>query len=431
MICGPCAGVDIVYACRQCGHSGDLFREQRCSRCVLSERLIDLLTGPEGTMTPELRRVHGALGQANKPRHLIHWLARSGVPRLLADLASSGKPITHQHLDNLPSTPTTRYTRDLLVAAGVLPPRDEHLERLPSWIDQLLAQAPARHRQIATPFAHWHLLRRLRRAHHRGNRRMLRVGSVKLLRSRLHRALELLNWLDQRNISLAELTQADLEQWLEEGASTRREVNSFLLWARGRGLTADLTVPLPTRSTPITFIEDDERIQQLRRCIGDEELPLGLRVTGSLILLFGLHGTRILHLTRDDIVDDGVNIDLDIEGHRLSLPPKLGQLLRRLRDQCESRWTLNELASPTPWLIPGQSPARPLRPEQLQARLREYGLSGLAGRNTARLALAAELPASILADLTGTSVTNAVLWTAVAKRDWTDYVASREQNPRR
>ena len=39
----------------------------------------------------------------------------------------------------------------------------------------------------------------------------------------------------------------------------------------------------------------------------------------------------------------------------------------------------------------------------LGVRLRRYGIDAHAARNTARLALAAELPASVLADLTGIS----------------------------
>ena len=48
-----------------------------------------------------------------------------------------------------------------------------------------------------------------------------------------------------------------------------------------------------------------------------------------------------------------------------------------------------------------------------------------AGRNTARLALAAELPASVLADLTGISISTAERWSQWAKRDWAAYVGQR------
>jgi hypothetical protein len=58
-------------------------------------------------------------------------------------------------------------------------------------------------------------------------------------------------------------------------------------------------------------------------------------------------------------------------------------------------------------------------------RLQRYGIKAHAGRNAARLALAAELPASVLADQTGISISTAERWSQWAKRDWTAYVAQR------
>ncbi|GGT04957.1 hypothetical protein GCM10010271_03670 [Streptomyces kurssanovii] len=46
-----------------------------------------------------------------------------------------------------------------------------------------------------------------------------------------------------------------------------------------------------------------------------------------------------------------------------------------------------------------------------------------ADRNSARLVLAADLPASDLADVTATSISNATRWTEYAGGDWFDYVA--------
>ncbi|HWG62261.1 MAG TPA: hypothetical protein VG253_11160 [Streptosporangiaceae bacterium] len=52
-------------------------------------------------------------------------------------------------------------------------------------------------------------------------------------------------------------------------------------------------------------------------------------------------------------------------------------------------------------------------------------------RNTARLALAAELPASVLADLKGISVGTAERWSQWAKRDWAAYAGQRTADERR
>lgn len=53
-----------------------------------------------------------------------------------------------------------------------------------------------------------------------------------------------------------------------------------------------------------------------------------------------------------------------------------------------------------------------------------------AGRNTARLALAVGLPASVLADLTSISIGTAERWSQWAKRDWAAYVGQRAVDDR-
>jgi hypothetical protein len=49
---------------------------------------------------------------------------------------------------------------------------------------------------------------------------------------------------------------------------------------------------------------------------------------------------------------------------------------------------------------------------------------------TARLALAAEIPAAVLADLTGISISTAERWSQWAKRDWAAYVGQRTADDR-
>ena len=49
----------------------------------------------------------------------------------------------------------------------------------------------------------------------------------------------------------------------------------------------------------------------------------------------------------------------------------------------------------------------------------------LAGRNSARVALATELSAAVLADLIGLNISTAVAWSRQVKRDWTDLIAAR------
>ncbi|WP_229891635.1 hypothetical protein [Streptomyces lavendofoliae] len=86
------------------------------------------------------------------------------------------------------------------------------------------------------------------------------------------------------------------------------------------------------------------------------------------------------------------------------------------------------------WSQPAQhrgcSPARSppaLGATYLNFKLRRHGIAPRAGRNNARLALATDLPVSVLADFTGTSISNATRWTEYSRRDWLDYLASRTQ----
>ncbi len=91
--------------------------------------------------------------------------------------------------------------------------------------------------------------------------------------------------------------QADLDQWLADGATTRRAVRYFLQWARGRGLAGDPTVSLPPRQEPARLLAEDDHMRQLDRCLTDEAMPLDLRVGGALVLLFGMLVSRITQLT--------------------------------------------------------------------------------------------------------------------------------------
>ena len=165
-----------------------------------------------------------ALTTVTNPATVVTWLGKSRSARLLGGLARTGDPVTHDLLDDLPQTQALRYVREMLVISGVLPARNEYLERLAPWLEHLLHDKPAHHARLIRPFAHWFVLRRARRA-----------------------------------------------------------VRYFLQWARGRGLVGDLDVPLPPRQEPERLLAESDHIQQLDRCLTDEAMPLDLRVGGALV----------------------------------------------------------------------------------------------------------------------------------------------------
>jgi hypothetical protein len=76
-------------------------------------------------------------------------------------------------------------------------------------------------------------------------------------------------------------------------------------------------------------------------------------------------------------------------------------------------------------LFPGRVPGQPIANHALTTRLARHGIQVRTARNGALAALAADLPAPILADLLGIHINTAVRWVTYARRDWTDYLAAR------
>jgi hypothetical protein len=158
-------------------------------------------------------------------------------------------------------------------------------------------------------------------------------------------------------------------------------------------------------------------------------MPSDLRVGRALVLLFGMLVSRITQLTRDDVIEDSRAIWLAIDGHRLMLPVRLARLVRQLRDQDEPRWTLGRVGTPCHGSSPARvQPAWPWTSSSASVSASTASTDAHAGRNTARLALAAELPAAVLADLTGISFSTAERWSQWAKRDWAAYASAAVGN---
>jgi len=187
------------------------------SRRMRAERARILLVGPGGDVPTQLHPLLEALTAVTNPATVVSWLGTSRSARLLGHLARTGGPITHALLDDLPQDQALHYVREALVSSGVLPARNEHLERLAAWLEHLLAGKPAHHTRLIRPFTHWFVLRRARRA---AARRAFTRGSADFARARVLVALNLLSWVDQRGQVLRDLTQADLDQWLADGTTT-------------------------------------------------------------------------------------------------------------------------------------------------------------------------------------------------------------------
>lgn len=69
--------------------------------------------------------------------------------------------------------------------------------------------------------------------------------------------------------------------------------------------------------------------------------------------------------------------------------------------------------------------AQPLGNRALSDRLNRHGITVRTARNGALAALAADLPAAVLADLLDIHLHTAIHWVKHAQRDWADYIAAR------
>lgn len=427
-ICGPCAGHDADFACRQCGRPGYPYGRGQCAYCVLAGKIAGLLAGPDGAVVPGLQPLADAFARVPDPFGAIRWIQQSPAAAVLSHLAAQQRPVTHDLLDEVPPGRSLHYLRQTLVQTGVLPLRDEEIERVPAWLEHHLAGTPAGHARLIRPFLHWSLLRRARS---RAARRQVPAVSGREMQRRVLAALELLAWIDEQAITLDTLSQDDLDRWVTEpGTRQRYRIRHFLAWTAGRGLSRRLAVPGIPRQQPAGFLGDDRRWALLQRCLTDEGIPAKVRAAGALVLLFGLQAQRIRHLTADQVTEKDGEAYLAAGSRPVLLPPRLGAILRELAAQPPPRLMIASRPDAPRWLFPGRVPGQPLDQHSLVTLLNRHGIIARPARNGALAALASDLPAPVIADFLGIHVNTAVRWVTYARQDWTAYLAARDADLR-
>jgi hypothetical protein len=209
------------------------------------------------------------------------------------------------------------------VRAGVLPSRDEHLERITPWLDQLLATRPRGHARVTQPYAHWFPLQRARRKYHGGLTSSTTAASI---RARITAAVALLDWLSQHGTDLSALTQDQLDQWLLAGPGRHTLIQPFISWTVRHKITRDVAVKGRPAAVPAGFLDGRKQARQLRTCLNDTGMPLDLRVAGALVLVYGQPLSKIAYLTRDDIIRYDGQTWLRHHGRQILLPPRLAAL---------------------------------------------------------------------------------------------------------
>lgn len=417
-LCTDCAGGLGDFTCRRCGVEGWKEQVGTCGRCVLRDRLAELLDDGTGRIRPELIPFYDSVCAMSRPRSGILWLNKPHVPPILIALARGQVPLTHEGLSTLSPWRSVIYVRDLLISSGVLPPADRFLllfeQWLPGWLDTI---TDPNHRQILRQFATWHVLRHLRTtAEHTPIGPYRNVNARRVLRG----AATFLTDLAARGVGLSDCTQADLDRWYATaGRSERDQLRGFLVWAIRRRVTGRLQLP-PVQRTAATPISQPERLALIRQLHDDNTIALQDRVVGLLILLYAQPLIKIARLTVADVeLDDGeVWLRLGASEPVPIIPPFSDVLLAHIATR-SNRTTATNRGSTL--LFPGRRAGQPIHPGSLRLRLQRLGIPNLNSRIRAIRDLLQQAPPAVIARMLGYHPNTAETIAAQAGATWKRY----------
>ncbi|MEO3976762.1 hypothetical protein [Streptomyces sp. CAU 1734] len=417
--CGPCSGAAADYACTRCADPADSTIGGLCETCAFDTTAADYFTGLPAAAREQLKPLHDRLTGSGHPRAAHSWLKHSASARLLSRAVASGQPLSHATLDQLgPGRgQAIGYLRDILVDAGVLAPRDEHLASVERRLARIVGAHP-RHAEHLHAYGHGSVLPRLR-----GRERPSTEYVADWANARMTAAAELLTWAHGRSIALDQLAQEHTDQWLGEGTSTRHNVRDFLVWAADDGRAQHLHIPHRDKPAPVAM-EARSHWKLLTRCLHDEDgLPLEVRVAGALVLLYGQQATRIVSLARDCLEHRTQDSYLLLGEAPLILPPALTRLIAELA------FTHTESAAADPvmsrWLFPNaRNRMRHQSAGALTSVLNHHGLTIKPARASALMNAAMDLPPAELSARLGIHLITAEQWRRRAARTWTAYLAA-------
>lgn len=419
-LCATCTRPDVSFwrCCPNCGQYQ--LSTRSCTRCNLRQRLRALLAGRDGEVRAELCGLHDNLAGSDRPNLVLAWLNKTVTANVLHEFGTGQRAVSHAALDELPASKQVEHLRAILVAAGTVPPRDEHLARLERWIALTVAErSDPEQRHLLHRYAVWHLLRRLRQ---RNATTYATHAQAVTVQRNVRAAIALLDGLSIRGRTLADARQADLDAWLtSDQASHRRDAGHFTRWARQHKLTS-LEFPATRWQGPARAIDTEARWAQARWLLHDHTVNTTDRVAGLLVLLYAQTPAAVSRLTLEHVETAGHAVHLRLGPEPVTLPGPLAGLVADLLARRRGHAALGDQGTST-WMFPGGRPGQPISAYQLAERLRQLGLHPAQSRTTALFGLATELPAAVLARMLGIHIKVAVAWQHASAGDWTTYAA--------
>lgn len=419
--CRDCAGITRNLVCGRCNREWAI-RAGLCEWCYLHDRLTDVLQpGPV-----DLQPLHDHFLNVDRPHSIMMWLTRPHVQALLTGLATETIPLTHDGLDAQQPRPSADHINGLLVAVGLLPPRDPYLVRFDRWVNERLPNVndPDAAR-LLTQFARWKLRPGLQQAARRG------TGRRSLLTSRtgqLHQAAQLINWLDSRDTSIDRIHQRDIDDWFAGGTGSRRCSRTFLRWLSDTGRLPGVTVP-PAPRPSIVAMSQTERLDHLRALLGPDHGPLDSRAAAMILLLYAQTFTTMATLTSN-------HVQIQPDGHTTILlahdpiyvPPPFDILLHH---HIGNRpWTNTATNHNSDWLFPGRRPDRPMCHNSLARKVRRLGITLLHARAATLADLVTQCPAPVVAQMLGYTAKTTTHHAHQTGATWQRYPTARSSTRR-
>lgn len=426
-----------IAICHRCGEEGMCNGikkgEPLCLRCRLADRVEAALAGPDGDIPAALLELRDTIVSVGNPRSAHGWLNSSPAVGVLRRLAKGELALTHEALDALPQSPSLIHLRDLLIASGALPERDPRLARLEaSMARQAASIENPEDAYLLKTFGTWRVTRRLRRRMERG---MAGVLAAENAGRAVAEAARFIRWLSkERGKRVAECSQADVDEYLSEGAKARFVVGGFISWAMAMRAMGRLSVPALRRGdSPARSADLEGRVNIAHRLLHDDALDPADRVVGALVVIYAQPISRICRLTLDDVTlengDVFVRFGREVK-EAVLMPEPLGSLLRKLPWRRQIGISGKLVEDTSRWLFPGRQAGRHQHPEYLRMRLKKLGIESRPSRNAALIQLAAEIPAVVLADTLGIHPKTAADWAEKAGGNWSNYAALRTRDDR-
>lgn len=402
LVCASCAGAAPIFACSDCGRERT-GRRVLCSRCDLTRRADELFSSAasgdaRAALEPLSRYL---LAEEQDPARLLRWMNRSTSIAILRRMLEGEIPLTHRALDALTEPPTAvQRVRALLEVAGCLSDKHDPWQSYEQWARALVEDAPAASREHLAIFTRW-VVPATARVQVR--RRGMTDSTLSRARERSRAALEFLQLLDSRNLTLDTATQSIFDEFALTSPLRALAVRKFIRWARDTGRIRRIALPAETKSAPSLAYSEEIYQYWISRFLNDPEIRDEARIVGLLVGLYAVPITRLAKLKEEHLTHRDGKTRLSVGSAPLILQEPVAELLHK---QVEQRG-----AYAGGWMFPSPLfPGRHIDPSTLHRHLQQLGCETVRLRGAAMINLTATVPLGPLTELVGRSLSATGRW---------------------